>query len=237
MKSSLVVLTTLLVAGTASAQPLGQPLDQPPEPAPAARSPRWSIDLGPHVRWFGDTSGAILTSEPLAGGRVTLGRSLTQVTAGHRALDLGVFARWVSASSIGAIFQDLATNVSQHAFTAGVRIDTPLLWRVRLVAQAELGMARTALAVTAGEMTVVDDHSWGMLGAASLGADLALADKPRFRLGLGVDLGYTVASPASLRALPGDRPSEDLSIPTTYASIGKLDTRGWTYVMSMRGSF
>jgi hypothetical protein len=233
MKTSLAMLTTLLLAGAAHAQPV----EQPPAQASAIRAPRWSFDFGPALRWFGDTSGAIVSSDPLAGARLTIGRSLTQVTTRHRPLELGVFARWTTGGATGTIFQDLATQVGQHQLTAGVRLDAPLVWRTRLVAQAELGMARTALAVTAGDMTVVDDHAWGMCAAASLGGDLALLDGPRFRLALGVDLGYTVASAADLRALPGDRPAEDLSIPTTFASIGKLDTRGITYAFSIRGSF
>ncbi len=238
MSSSLVVATLATVlAGTAAAQPMGQPVDQPPEPAPAATPSKWSIDFGSHIRWLGDTSGAILTSDPLAGARVTIGRSLTQVTAPRRQLDIGLFARWMFGGATGTIFQDLSTNLTQHALTAGARIDAALVWRLRLVAQAEAGMARTALTVTEGAMMPVSDHAWGLYGAASLGTDLSLVSYRRFRLGLTADLGYTVASPVSLRALPGDRPSEDLSIPTTYASIGKLDTRGWTYSMALRGSF
>ncbi len=238
MNPSLAVIATLALAGTAHAQPVA---DRPPESAPA-RPSTWSIDFGSHLRWFGDTSGAILTSEPLAGTRLTVGRSLTQVAAPRLLarggeLDVGVFARWVYADATGTIFQDLATAVSQHGLTAGVRVDAALVWRTRLVAQAEVGMARTALTVTQQEMEVVDDHAWGLTAATSLGVDVALVQRRRLKLGFGADLGYTVTSAADLRALPGDRPDEALSIPTTFASIGKLDTRGWTYSMALRGSF
>lgn len=233
MKSSLAVIATLALAGAAHAQPVA---DRPPEAAPA-KPATWSVDFGSHLRWFGDTSGAILTSEALAGTRLTVGRSLTQVDAPRRELDVGVFARWVYAEAAGTIFQDLATDLSQHGLTAGVRVDAALLWRARLVAQAEVGMARTALTVTQQAMEVVDDHAWGLTAAASLGAEIAVVQRRRFKLGFGADLGYTVTSAVDLRALPGDRPDEDLSIPTTFASIGKLDTRGWTYSMSLRGSF
>jgi hypothetical protein len=58
-----------------------------------------------------------------------------------------------------------------------------------------------------------------------------------FQASLGVDVGYLVTVPVDLRALPGDRPSEDLSIDTSFAGLGKLDTRGVTYSMYLRGRF
>lgn len=225
-----VTLAILGLAATASADPVDTP--RPSVPAPA-----WSLDFGSHVRWFGDTSAAILTTDTLAGPRITLGRSLTRVAARNRELEVGVFARWVYATASGTVFQDLKTAIDQQAFTGGIRLDAPLAWRARLVGQAEAGMARTALRVTQDAMEPVDDHGWGLYGAASLGTQLDFVDVPKFRLGLTVDVGYTVAAPVKLRALPGDRPDENLSIPTTYASIGSLDTRGWTYSMALRGSF
>jgi hypothetical protein len=225
---TLVILASL--AGVAHAQPAEQPATEAP-------TSTWSIDGGTHTRWLGATSGAILTSETMYGSRITLGRSLTTVSARNRELDVGLFARWVYAEAAGTIFQNLDTDLSQHALTGGLRVDAPLWWRVRLVGQAEAGMARTALTVTQDAMTPVQDHSWGLYAAASLGADLAIHDGPKFRLGLAIDLGYTVTSPVELHALPGDRPDENLSIPTSYASIGKLDTRGVTYSMALRGSF
>ena len=113
-----------------------------------------------------------------------------------------------------------------------------MLWsRLRGVAQAELGYARTSLQVSDGDTMPVDDHHWGPYGTATLGGELAIVHKPRFNLGLAVDLGYTVTMPVKEHALPGDRPDEGLSISTDYASLGKLDTRGVTYSMAFRGAF
>ncbi|MEO8701199.1 MAG: hypothetical protein ABI867_14205 [Kofleriaceae bacterium] len=202
-------------------------------------SATYSVDFGSHVRWFGDTSAAILSTEPIAGPRVTIGRSLTGVKAPLRDVSVGVFARYTFATTQGTFFQNLTTQIDQHELGAGLRFDAPLWWRFRVIGQAELGMARTALTVTeADQMTTpVDDHAWAPYVAATLGTDIAIYQGPRFRLSLGMDLGYTASVPVDLRALPGDRPDEDLSIPTDYVSIGKLDTRGFTYSMAFRGAF
>jgi len=226
----IAILATLALAGTAHAEQVDDPQTPP-------TAQRWSIDVGSHIRSLGDTSAAILTTEPLSGVRMTVGRRLTSVSAPRRDLDIGVFARWVYAGGSGTFFQELHTEIEQHALTGGIRVDAAVFWRFRIVGQAELGMARTELAITEDEMTPVNDHAWAPYGTATLGADLAIASRPKFRLGLALDLGYTVTVPVDLHALPGDRPDEDLSIATTYASIGKLDTRGFTYSMALRGSF
>jgi len=197
----------------------------------------YSLDLGSNVRWFGDTSAAIVSEDALAGFRATLGRSLTSTTVRRRDVDIGLYARWAYGVTSGQMFDDLETSLDQHLLGAGIRFDAPLVRRVAMVGQAELGMARTALTVTRLDMTPVDDHAWAPYAQASLGGDLTIADRKGFRLALGVDVGYLVAVPVELHALPGDRPEEDLSIATEFAGIGKLDTRGWTYAMTLRGSY
>ena len=226
MKSLCILLA---FSGVAYAEQVDRPAIQ--------RAATYSLDIGSHIRWFGDTSAAILATDTLAGPRLTVGRSLTSTRAPYRELDIGVFARYVYASVDGQIFQSLDTSIAQHALTGGVRVDAPLVWRTRLIAQAEAGMARTALQVSQGDTMPVDDKRWAPYAAATLGTDLALVDAPRFRLGLGVDVGYVLTVPVDLRALPADRPDEQLSIATEFASIGKLDTRGWVYSMTVRGAF
>jgi hypothetical protein len=207
--------------------------------AGSARADTWSIDAGSETRWLGDTSAAILTSENLTGPRITVGRRLLDLDGPRgRTLDVGVFGRWVFATAAGQIFQSLDTETEQHAFTGGLRVDAPLVRRIRLVGQLELGGARTAVVVREGDtMTPVDDHAWGFLGAVSLGTDLALVERRRFRLGVVADLGYTVTDPVQIHAYPGNRPADMQSIPTLYASIGNLDTRGWTFAFALRGGF
>jgi hypothetical protein len=204
-----------------------------------ARSERatYSLDIGSHVRYFGDTSAAVVTTEELAGVRLTLGRSLTRTQLRHRDVDLGVFARWAYGGVGGTMFGDLDTSIGQHLLGGGLRADAPLVRWFALNAQAELGMARTSLRVQRDEMTPVDDQHWAPYVQGSLGAELRMSEGKRLDLSLGVDFGYVITVPVELHALPGDRPAEDLSISTTFAGAGKLDTRGFSYAMSLRGRF
>jgi hypothetical protein len=203
-----------------------------------ARDTTYSLDIGSHIRWFGDTSAAIVTTDTFAGVRMTLGRSLTETKIKDRDVKLGVFTRWVYGGVDGTMFgDDLTTSITQHLLGAGVRADTPLLRFFALTAQAELGMARTALRVERDEMTPVDDHHWSPYLAASIGGELRISNGKRLDMSLGADVGYLIQVPTEQHALPGDRPAEDLSIDTTFAGTGKLDTRGVTYSMSLRGRF
>lgn len=204
---------------------------------PAIRASTYSLDIGSHLRWFGDTSAAVLSGDALAGPRITLGRSLTRTRVPTRDVDVGVFVRWHYATVQGEMFRTLESSLSEHALGAGARFDAPLWWRFRLVGTAELGAQRTALQIADGPMTPVDDHAWAPYAATTLGLDVGIIQTPRFRFGLGVDLGYTVTKPVDLSATPADRPDEQLSIETAYSSIGSLDTRGFTYSAAFRGAF
>ena len=201
------------------------------------RSATYSLDIGSHLRWFGDTSATIVSTDPLAGVRLTAGRSLTSTQLRHRDVDLGVFARYVYAGASGTMFGDLDTSISQHMLGGGVRADAPLTRWLVLNAQAELGMAHTSLEVAQDLMTPVDDAHWAPYAAGSLGAEIRVSAGNRLNLSIGLDLGYVITVPVELHALPGDRPAEDLSIATTFAGAGNLDTRGLVYSMSLRGRF
>jgi len=135
------------------------------------------------------------------------------------------------------MFGDLDTSIGQHLLGGGLRADAPIARWFALNAQAELGMARTSLTVEHTFMTPVDDAHWAPYAQGSLGAELRVPSNKRLKMSLGVDFGYLVTVPVELHALPGDRPAEDLSIETTFAGTGKLDTRGFSYSMSLRGRF
>jgi hypothetical protein len=201
------------------------------------RDTTYSFDLGSHVRWFGDTSAAIVSTEEMAGVRLTLGRSLTSTKLASRDVDLGVFARWVYAGAGGTMFGDLDASMRQNLLGGGVRADVPLRRWFAVNAQAELGMARTSLRVEQDLMTPVDDTHWAPYAHGSLGIELRVSNGKRLDMSLGFDVGYILTVPVELHALPGDRPAEELSIDTTFAGIGKLDTRGLSYAVSVRGRF
>ncbi|MEJ7599891.1 MAG: hypothetical protein WKG01_18440 [Kofleriaceae bacterium] len=209
--------------------------------APAHADPHYAIDVSSQVRWFGDTSAAILADKPIAGPQLTLSRQLATVDVPRRTVDLSVFGRFAFGLVDDQIFGALETSLHQYMFTGGLRGEVPLRWRFSLVGEAGLGIARTSVTITDDTdgtlMTPVDDHEWHALGTAAVGTELALLDHPAFALGLGVHVGYTLASPISLHAYPGDRPDDARSIPTMFAAIGDLDTRGLTVSAGLRGSF
>ena len=224
---SLAILTLLLPSIAAADN-----VDGGSEP-----SATWSFDIGSHIRWFGDTSAAVVTTDAMPGLRMTVGRSLTSTTVKRRELDIGLFGRYVYGAASGTMFGNLDTALSQHLLGGGVRTDAPIFRWFSVVGQAELGMARTSLRVEQDAMTPADDAHWSPYLAASLGGELRLSEGKRVNVSLGVDVGYIVTVPTELHALPGDRPDEELSIATTFAGLGKLDTRGMTYSMSLRGRF
>lgn len=201
------------------------------------RSATYSFDLASATRWFGDTSAAIVTPDAMVGVRMTAGRSLLSTDIKHRDVDVGLFARYTYGAASGQMFDALDTDLQQHMLGAGVRADLPLRRWFAVVGQAELGMAYTSLRVDADAMTPADDGHWAPYLQTTLGGELRLTNGKRLDMSLGADVGYIVTKPVELHALPSDRPDEELSIATTFAGIGKLDTRGVTYSLSLRGRF
>lgn len=201
------------------------------------RSATYSFDIASHTRWFGDTSAAIVTPDALVGVRFTAGRSLLSTDVRNHDLDVGLFARYTYGAAGGTMFNSLDTTMQQHLLGGGLRVDAPLKRWFAIVGQAELGMAYTSLKVDQDLMTPADDGHWAPYAQATLGGELRMTTGKKLDVSLGLDIGYIVAKPVELHALPADRPDEDLSIDTTFAGIGKLDTRGYTYSLSLRGRF
>ncbi|HEY5936431.1 MAG TPA: hypothetical protein VIU61_17390 [Kofleriaceae bacterium] len=203
----------------------------------------YAVDFSSQVRWFGDTSAAIIADKPMGGPQITLSRHLLDVDAPlRRSLSVAAFGRFAFAGAQDQIFGALDTTLSQYMFTGGLRGDVPLRYRFSLVGQVELGMARTGLTIVEGQgtgamSTPVDDHEWHAIGSVSAGTEFAIVDHRAFKLGLGFHVGYTLATPIELHAYPGDRPDDSITIPTMFAAIGDLDTRGVTFSGGLRGAF
>src|SRR5262249_37216946 len=66
----------------------------------------------------------------------------------------------------------------------------------------------------------VDDHGWGSIATASLGAEFNPFTLPGLRAGLDIELGYVATSAITLHASPSDRGPSDRTIDTPLASIG-----------------
>lgn len=198
----------------------------------------YSLSIGSHTRWFGDTSAASLGGDSLAGPRIVLGRSLSPQPRRRFTVGYGVFVRYDYGTASGTMFGTLTSELSQHAWSAGARIETPLVLGVRGYGEAALGVTRSALAVrTSNREMPVDDHGWEPLASATVGLDAPLIRQRGFRLGVALDVGYTWVKAVPLRALPSDRPDPQLAIPTDFTALGSLDTRGPALAVGLRGAY
>jgi hypothetical protein len=197
----------------------------------------WTIDIGTQTRYFGDTSAAALTPEPMLGPQLTVGRHLVGLPGPRGGFDLAGFIRVTGGQASGLIFNSLGTQVDQLAFTGGARLDLAVWRGFGASAKLDLGAARTAVVIgdNLGAMAPVDDSAWGFLGAATLGVKYDGVVRGHYTIGLAFDVGYTVAAPVALHAYPRSRPEEELSISTMYTGLGALDTRGLTLGFTLRG--
>jgi hypothetical protein len=210
-----------------------------PAHADDAGGSTWFLEAGTQARWLGATSAATVTPGVMFGPKVSVARSLAALPGPRGDLALAAFVRLSGGSNTGQVFQSLDTRIDQLAFSGGGRLDVPLWRGLGAVAQLDLGTARTAVVVGDqwGDQAPVDDSGWGFIGTASIGATFERVFRHRYTVGLAVDVGYTVTSPVALRAEPGTRPEEDLSIPTMYEALGELDTGGIGGSVTLRAGF
>ena len=229
MRTLLALLTVCGLAGGTAAEPI--------DTGPVSASARWTADYEMQQRWLGDASATSLASG-LLGGRLSFGRRILVMPGPRGGLDLAGFVRFGAATGDAKLFQELDTSMRQFQFTAGARLDSRVVWRLHANAQLDVGAARTDISIGQdGAMTAIADHGWGVIATGTIGLELdVLRGRTRY-LALAADLGYVVTSPITIRAYPRDRPDEDLAIPTTYWSLGELDTRGVTFAAGLRGGF
>jgi hypothetical protein len=224
------VLTSTAVARADEAGGTGDA----PEPV---RSSKWYAGAGSFARWFGDTSAASISEQQLFGPQVTVGRRLADLPGPRRGFTLSAVARFGAAFSEGTLFQTLETRIDQLSFTGGARLELGLWKWMSASAQLDVGAARTHVRIGETEMAPVDDSGWHVIGTAWTGVQFGGVVRGRFSVALIAELGYTVTQGVGLRATPGDHPEPELSIPTVYAALGDLDTRGLTSQMTFRLGF
>lgn len=207
----------------------------------AHAGPAWRVDAGNSTRWLGSTSAASLTTETLATANFGAERTVAVVHAPFGIpVELAGGVGVSFGSVTGTVFQTLATEIDAADFVAAAHATAHVSSRIAISGRASLGAARAAVTVTdmySLGLTPVDDHGWGSVSAASLGAEFAPVATRRFRLGVGAEVGYVATSAIAMHAYPGDRPDGDLAIATTYASIGHLDLGGWALRFSVHAAF
>lgn len=207
----------------------------------AHAEPAWRVDIGSSTRWLGSTSAASLTTDNLSTANFGAEHRIATVTAPFAIpVEIAGGVGVSFGSSMGTVFQRLSTEIDTTELVAAAHATAHLGNRVALSARASLGASRVAVTLAdlyTTELTPVDDHGWGTVSAASLGAEFAPVALQKFRLGVGAEVGYVATSAIALHAYPSDRPDGDLSIATTYASIGHLDLDGWAFRFSVHAAF
>jgi hypothetical protein len=218
-------LAVAALASTAHAQPAVETTSS------AAEAPGWRFEIGSEARYLRNPSAAAVTTESLASFVMSAERHLASFELPRgRTLELGVEATWANGSASGTMFQTLDTTLGTNDLLGGVHA-AARVWHVFGVsARADVGATRTDLTIApigAPQMASVDDHGWGRIATASLGAELEPIATRSVRLGVGLEVGYVATSVVELHASPSNRPDPDRSIETAYESIGRLDLDGW----------
>lgn len=229
-----VAATILAIAATAArAQPAAMtPLPQAVVEDGAATAPSWRFDLAVDTRWLRDRSAAAVTTDTLSTTTLSAERRLALFDLPRTdGLELALTTSFGSGNATGSMFQTLDTNVDTIDLLAGVHASARVFHVLVASAHAEAGTSRVALQIApagAPSMASVDDHGWGAIASASLGAELEPIALPKFRLGVGMELGYVATSAVEMHAYPSGRGDPDLTIETAYASVGRLSLGGWS---------
>jgi hypothetical protein len=223
----------LLIAATGSAA--AEPgVDAPT--GPRSPAPDWTLRSYVLERWLGTSSAVTLATTPISGGGAAVERRI--VTFGlpgpFHTLDVTGEAGFDAGSTDGTTFQQLDNHIETWEVTAGARARLPLLSWLHLQARASVGGAHTSVRIADGSMpmTAIADSGNSMVASTGIGLGilprLTEADRGAFHVGVDIELGYETATATTIRAYPENRPSEDLTIPAHYASLGALDLDGWT---------
>jgi hypothetical protein len=243
MRTLVTTLVVMIAAAAVRPAPAraddGMPRFDRVDDGDAREDSSWTFEFGSYARWLGDRSAASLTPGALVGGRLTAGHHLLTLPGPRRGIDLGVMLRFLAASNDGQVFQTLDTRLDQLGFLAGARFELEVWRGISATAQLDAGVARTSAVIgdQLEQMAPVDDTAWGFLGGGSVGIEVGGVWRRHYTVGLAADLGYAVTAPVTMRAFPRSRPADDLSIPTSFAALGRLDTRGTTLSVSIRLGF
>lgn len=241
--SRLTILIALVAtAHAARAQPAAAPyVDAPAVSSGADAAPAWTVEMGSATRWMRDRSAGAITTDPLSSFVLAAERRLATYDLPRGvALQLGLEATWANGEASGSIFQTLTTDLGTNEWLGGVHATARVLRVLGLSARAAAGVARTDLAIapdTNPEMKSVDDHGWGRIATATIGADFQPITTRNFALGVGMELGYVATSAVTMHAYPSNRPDPELSIQTAFASIGHVDLDGWSLRIGVHMSF
>lgn len=203
---------------------------------PPANADRFELSIGTTARHLHSTTADVISPNDR--------HSFFSMTAGvavdRRLLDTRLqFELGLEAGEIeGEMFDRMRTDTHIETLTAGARLRWDLGWGL-------FGSGRAALGVSRVHFELRDSYGSGYIkdrgfaGVFELGGGLDYAlvrsTKPSgVTVALRADLGYTAATPVNIEANPGrDMNEGTISIPTTPADLGALNTSSWNFRLAL----
>lgn len=209
--------------------------------APAsAAADRYELSIGTTARHFYSSSADVISrNDRQAMFSATAGMALNRRLLGTRLqLELGFEAGAIE----GEMFERLKTDTHMETATAGARLRWDLGHNVIGFGRGAVGISRVhfELRDSAGPDYIRDRAFAGVFELGG-GADYVLLDnsnRDSGLLALRAAVGYTAATPVSFEAKPGQPMDEGtISIPTTPADLGKLNTSSWNFRIALVARF
>ena len=215
MRAHLAALLVLASAGTARA-------DSPNE-----------VSIGSFDRAMRASSANAVTSDSLGGGTLGYGRSLDLgLMPGLQTWLTGGFS-WGGAE--GTMFSTLTTELDTLAFSIGGRARYNVWNHLAVGARLDVGTQRAALTLTEGSRTL-SDSGWGSSSTAAASLDLLAYAGSAFKLGVRLELGYTLTS--AIELAPSEANDEStIQLQMSQASLGHLDLRGKFFSLTVLSQF
>jgi len=201
--------------------------------APALADAHNEVSIGSYSRAMHASSANAVTSDSLGGG----------VLGYARELDLGLMPRlqtWATAGlawggADGTMFSTLTTELDTLSLTVGGRARYQVFRRLAAGARVDIGTARAALTLREGNREL-SDHGWGGTTTAAASLDLLGFAGPDFKLGLRLELGYTMTSAIELAPAEANDASM-IQLGMSQASLGHLDVGGKFFAFTMLSQF
>jgi hypothetical protein len=215
MRAHLALLLVLASAGSALA-------DSPNE-----------VSIGSFNRAMRASSANAVTSDSLGGGTLGYGRSLDLgLMPGLQTWLTGGFA-WGGAE--GTMFSTLTTELETRSFSIGGRARYNVWDHLAVGARLDIGHTRAELKMKEGSRTL-SDSGWGGTSTAALSLDLLAYAGPSLKMGVRLELGYTLTS--AIELAPSEANDEStIQLEMSQASLGHLDLGGKFFSVTVLSQF
>ena len=207
--------------------------------AGTAAADKYEIGFASGTRWMRSGSVDTLTADD-AHGSVGLGGAIRLEGIRPFGFDLYVDGDYTYEGLSGTTYQRIDTDLSMHAFRAGVRAEHDLEPWLSTFGRMTLGYTTAALSVTDQFSSVSRPTSdRAHAGTSSLGGGLnvRVIRSSRVTIVVRTELDYTKVSSLHFQASPEMSDDGVLTIPVMAASLGDVDVSGLSLRFGLVGQF